>query len=236
MWLLLLLIVTLALTLTLFFMTTKKHKTKIESLKQDMLDKKQEMKQSQTKRAHYDEKIDKLKDKNKKLKATSQENERLIKENQQLRNQLSELEEKNKLIQGNKRNLLKQREQFKKKIEKKDNKCSLLKKENKELKTIFLQNEKIKSYTTIIKEALILQSFLNEKTRRPIQILHDFPELSEETIRNYLGHLCDINLLTQITDDTYRRSFSMEKNNHILDKIICKIFDCDLQKIREKLR
>ena len=123
-----------------------------------------------------------------------------------------------------------------KKIEKKEEMCSQLKKENKELKSNFLQNEKIKSYTTILKEALLLQTFLNDDTKRQIQILHDFPELSEETIRNYLSHLCDINLLTQVDDDTYQRNFSMEKDDHVLDKILCKIFDCDLQKFRKLLQ
>ena len=100
----------------------------------------------------------------------------------------------------------------------------------------FLQNEKIISYTTLLKEALLLQTFLNEDTKRQIQILHDFPELSEETIRNYLDHLCDINLLTRVDDDTYQRNFSMEKDDHVLDKILCKIFDCDLQKFRKLLQ
>jgi chromosome segregation ATPase len=236
MWTLLFLIIILGVTLAVLFISAKKYKTKIESLEEKILDKKQEEEHLQSKGNHHDEVVNELKVKNKKLKTTSKDNQKLIKENQQLRNQLSELEEKNKLIQENKIELQKQREKFKKKIEKEEEMCSQLKKENKELKSNFLQNEKIKSYTTILKEALLLQTFLNDDTKRQIQILHDFPELSEETIRNYLSHLCDINLLTQVDDDTYQRNFSMEKDDHVLDKILCKIFDCDLQKFRKLLQ
>lgn len=236
MWTLLFLIIILGVTLAVLFISAKKYKTKIESLEEKILDKKQEKEHLQSKGNHHDEVVNELKVKNKKLKTTSKDNQKLIKENQQLRNHLSELEEKNKLIQENKIELQKQREKLKKKIEKKEEMCSQLKKENKELKSNFLQNEKIKSYTTILKEALLLQTFLNDDTKRQIQILHDFPELSEETIRNYLSHLCDINLLTQVDDDTYQRNFSMEKDDHVLDKILCKIFDCDLQKFRKLLQ
>ena len=103
------------------------------------------------------------------------------------------------------------------------------------MKTKFLQNENIKSYTTILKEALILQTFLHNDTRQELQILHEFPELSEENIRNYLGHLCDINLLLE-ADGTYRRNFSMEEDDHVLNKILCKMFDGDLQKFKKLLQ
>ena len=235
MWLLLLLIVVLGITLFMFFKTDKQYKTKIESLEEKILDKKQEIEHLQSKINSHNDLVNELKIKNKKLKNTSEEEQQLTKENQQLRNQLSELEEKNKLIQGSKRELLEQREKLKKKFEEKDGKISELKNENKELKTKFLQNENIKSYTTIVKEALILQTFLHNDTRQELQILHEFPELSEETIRNYLSHLCDINLLLEV-DGTYRRNFSMEKDDHVLNKILCKMFNSDLQKFKKLLQ
>ena len=76
---------------------------------------------------------------------------------------------------------------------------------------------------------------MHNDTRQELQILHEFPELSEEGIRNYLNHLCDINLLSEV-DGTYRRNFSMEKDGHILNKILCKMFDGDLQKFKKFLQ
>lgn len=235
MWILLLSIAVLGITLFVFFKTDKQYKTKIESLEGTILDKKQEIEHLQSKINSHNDIVNELKIKNKKLKTTSEDDQQLTKGNQQLRNQLSESEEKNKLIQGSNRELLEQREKLKKKFEKKDEEISELKNENKELKTKFLQNENIKSYTTILKEALILQTFLHNDTRQELQILHDFPELAEESIRNYLGHLCDINLLSE-ADGTYRRNFSMEKDDHVLNKILCKMFDGDLQKFKRLLQ
>lgn len=233
--LILILIAVLGITLSVFFKTDKQYKTKIESLKEKIQDKKQEMENLQNTINQNEDLAKELKIKNKKLKTTSVVDQQLIKENQQLRNQLSELEKKNKLIQGNKEELLKQREELKEEFGEKDSEISELKNENKELKTNFLQNENIKPYTTIVKEALILQTFLHNDTRRELQILHDFPELSEENISNYLSHLCDINLLSE-TDGTYKRNFSIEKDEHILNKILCKMFDGDLQKIKKFLQ
>ena len=235
MWILLLSIAVLGIMLFVFFKTDKQYKTKIESLEGKILDKKQEIEHLQSKINSHNDIVNELKIKNKKLKTTSEDDQQLTKGNQQLRNQLSESEEKNKLIQGSNRELLEQREKLKKKFEKKDEEISELKNENKELKTKFLQNENIKSYTTILKEALILQTFLHNDTRQELQILHDFPELAEESIRNYLGHLCDINLLSE-ADGTYRRNFSMEKDDHVLNKILCKMFDGDLQKFKRLLQ
>ncbi|MEA3459004.1 MAG: hypothetical protein U9R21_10060 [Candidatus Thermoplasmatota archaeon] len=235
MWMLLLLTVALGITLLVFFKTNKQYKTKIESLEEKIIDKKQEIEHLQSKVNSHNDAVNELKIKNKKLKTTSGEDQRLIKGNQQLRNQLSELEEKNKLIQGSKGELLEQREKLKKKFEKKDDEISELKNENEELKTKFLQNENIKSYATIVKEALIVQTFLHNDTRQELQILHDFPELSEETIRNYLSHLCDINLLSEV-DGTYRRNFSMDEGDHVLDKILFKMFDYDIQKFKRLLQ
>lgn len=235
MWMLLLLTVALGITLLVFFKTNKQYKTKIESLEEKIIDKKQEIEHLQSKVNSHNDAVNELKIKNKKLKTTSGEDQRLIKGNQQLRNQLSELEEKNKLIQGSKGELLEQREKLKKKFEKKDDEISELKNENEELKTKFLQNENIKSYATIVKEALIVQTFLHNDTRQELQILHDFPELSEETIRNYLSHLCDINLLSEV-DGTYRRNFSMDEDDHVLDKILFKMFDYDIQKFKRLLQ
>lgn len=235
MWMSLLLAVALGITLFVFFKTNKQNKTRIESLDEKIIDKKQEIEQLQSKVNDHNDAVNELKIKNKKLKTTSGEDKRLIKGNQQLRNQLSELEEKNKLIQGSKRELLEQREKLEKKFEKKDGEISELKSENEELKTKFLQNENIRSYETIIKEALIVQTFLYNDTRQELQILHEFPELTEETIRNYLSHLCDINLLSEV-DGTYRRNFSMDKDDHVLDKILSKMFDYDLQKFKRLLQ
>ena len=235
MWMSLLLIVVLGITLFAFFKTDKQYKTKIESLEGKILDKKQEIEHLQSKIELHNDIVNELEIKNKKLKTISEDDQQLTKGNQQLRNQLSESEEKNKLIQGSNRELLEQREKLKKKFEKKDDEISELKSENKELKTKFLQNENIKSYTTIVKEALFLQTFLHNDTRQELQILHEFPELSEEDIRNYLNHLCDINLLSE-ADGTYRRNFSMEKDDHILNKILCKMFDGDLQKFKKFLQ
>lgn len=232
---LLLLTVALGITLLVFFKINKQYKTKIESFEEKIIDKKQEIEHLQSKVNSHNDAVNELKIKNKKLKTTSGEDQRLIKGNQQLRNQLSELEEKNKLIQGSKGELLEQREKLKKKFEKKDDEISELKNENEELKTKFLQNENIKSYATIVKEALIVQTFLHNDTRQELQILHDFPELSEETIRNYLSHLCDINLLSEV-DGTYRRNFSMDEDDHVLDKILFKMFDYDLQKFKRFLQ
>lgn len=235
MWVSLLLIAVLGITLFVFFKTDKQYKTKIESLEGKILDEKQEIEHLQSKINSHNDIVNELKIKNKKLKTVSEDDQQLTKGNQQLRNQLSELEEKNKLIQGSNRELLEQREELKKKFEKEDEEISELKNENKELKTKFLQNENIKSYTTAVKEALILQTFLHNDTRQELQILHDFPELTEETIRNYLGHLCDINLLSEV-DGTYRRNFSMEKDDHVLNKLLCKMFDGDLQKFKRFLQ
>lgn len=235
MWVSLLLIAVLGITLFVFFKTDKQYKTKIESLEGKILDEKQEIEHLQSKINSHSDIVNELKIKNKKLKTVSEDDQQLTKGNQQLRNQLSELEEKNKLIQGSNRELLEQREELKKKFEKEDEEISELKNENKELKTKFLQNENIKSYTTVVKEALILQAFLHNDTRQELQILHDFPELTEETIRNYLGHLCDINLLSEV-DGTYRRNFSMEKDDHVLNKLLCKMFDGDLQKFKRFLQ
>lgn len=237
MWLSLILVGIICALVVLFFIIVKKYKRKIVSLEKKNHDKNQEIERLQNRKDHQDEMEDKLESKNVKLKNTFKDNERLIKGNQQLRNQLSELEEKYDLIQENKRKLQKDREKLRQKLEKTEEKCSHLNRQIGELKSNFLNNEKIKSYQTILKEALILQTFLHDDTRRYIQILHDFSEVSEETIREYLSHLCNLNLLNQVEDDTYQRNFSLEqKDEHMLDRLICKIFDCDLQKFRGYLK
>ncbi|MEF8879291.1 MAG: hypothetical protein V5A64_02725 [Candidatus Thermoplasmatota archaeon] len=236
MWILLLLVVIICVLIALFFITVKRYKNKIETLQKKGLNKTQKMKQLRTKKDQHDEVMNKLKNKNKKLKTTTNNNEKLVKINQQFRNQLSELEEKNELLQENKRKLQEDREKLKQKLEKIKENYSHLNKENKELKNSFINNEKIKSYKTIIKEALILQTFLNNDTQHHIQILHDFSELSEETIKEYLAHLCNLNLLKQVEDDTYQRNFSIKTDEEVFHRLICKIFDCDLQKLRQYLK
>ncbi len=229
------LVIVICIILAVFFIKAGNYESKIKTLEKKISENKVEKKPVEKKKNDKGSIIKNLKIENKKLKKKFDDNEGLVKENQQLRNQMAELEEKNKLIQGNKKDYHKQREEYKKELEKKDKKISSLKKENKELKNNFNENKKIRSYNTILKEALILQTFSKNDTQRFIQILHNFSDISEKKLSSYIEHLCDLDLLKKVDEDTFKRNFSIKKDEHFFDKIIYKIFDCDLQNLKDKL-
>lgn len=236
MLLILFLVGVICVILTVFFIKAGNYESKIKSLEKKISEKKVDKKPVGKKKDEKENIIKDLKARNKKLKEKFEYNEKIIKENQQLRNQMAELEDKNKLMQNNKKSHHEQKKEFKEKLEEKDRKIKNLKNENNELKKDFVDNKKIRSYETLLQETLILQTFLEKETQRFIQILHNFSDISEKNLKSYLNHLCDINLLKKMDDSTFKRDFSLKKDEHVFEKIVYKIFDGDVQKIKKSLQ
>lgn len=217
----------------MIFKTVKKLESKIESLEKELDEKNDEIKTLKIKIDNSEDINNKLDKKNKSLKKNLKDNKELIKRNQQLRNHLSELEDKFNLIKKDKIKLQNQKQKFVENVEITDENLLKLKNENEELKQKFLENEKVKSYIALLKEALILKTFLKDNNKRKLQIIHDFPELSEEEIINYLNHLCELELLSKVDNDAYKCNFSIKNDKDLFDQIFYKIFECDLKNFKK---
>jgi len=92
---------------------------------------------------------------------------------------------------------------------------------------------KLPGYNQLIKEAILLKSFIDDPVKRQFQFEEEFKDvMSPPSIRRYLYHLTELGLLSKPFHGQYElnvEDFKLYSNDVLMEKIVSKVMNADLQ-------
>ena len=178
----------------------------------------------------YDEKIQDLNERIKDLQSENKELKQLESENLQNTRKIEELEERISNLKDRKQELKATNGSLKQQYLDMKQQFDTAIKERGDMKQQLVNSVHLIGYGRLIKEALILRSFIDTPVRRQFQLENEFKHaMSSFSVRRHVSHLHEIGLLHKPINGTYEITEEYFDKQDLMMSIIKKIMKADFE-------
>lgn len=206
-----------------------------EQLRKNLEDKDKTISNYQSQVKNFEQKIQKLQDENRQLQQKVKSGSKSSKQMEELKTRIENLTEEKKELSRVNDGLKQEHKQINAKRQEMKNQVAKANAVRDKTREQLDKSLRLSGYTRLLKEALILRSFIDEPFKRQFQLEKEFGDvMSPPSVRRHLYHLTEVGLLIKPFSGQYHlpkdmfSSYDYNRPKEIMKEVVTKIMGADL--------